>query len=451
MKMGNAMKSIEPVTATGTDCNPVSCHREDTCQTDQLLESLMVPGEMGVIGAETGNYKTAFGLNLVAHALRQGKQALWVNADMQFQKVIDRLRRMPGQTHPFRNFRYTDFSMYDMTSQELVHAIRAARLEGSAPSDFIFFDGSERVSHKYSTQKGIDDLTTGLSEIANEFHIPVWTTSQVRREAVEQEIIDVSDLAYTMGGAHRAGTVVNIGTRVLNKLLTLCVVKSRNENQRHGNVYRLKTDAYPRLDILPTENYRLKPCRGLNDSEIICVGGGPNDLPFDVDYSDNDDTMPDNEVFSADISQQPLLKPFHGTKGFIPIGRKISESPFYQNHDWEKIGLLTDLYAMAQFRPGDRYAPKTTIPVHLERGEVMVSLELLSKRWGISKSRVRGFLDRARKDSLISIVKVMADGRRIQVIGSVNDGKTTSGTTSRSICQVIKCLDYADKLEGEAE
>lgn len=436
--------------------------------TDGLFDSLIQRRELGVIVGITGGHKTNCGLNIVAYAAKRGMKVLVLNADMDVKKAKSRLKcilsdypidkfKQPGNGDECRRIlndptvskslaavTFCDLSLGNYGPEAWIGLINQSFSNTASPPDVIYVDGSERVSADFNYQQAIEKLYTGLVQLAAEHNASVWVTSQIKADGDGKEILGKEHAAFSRDKACRSSMVLTIGSRIEGCLLTVCLDKNRNGGDSGKNVHRLMVMPSLQLRVMTAEADRLKCCSEAA-SEIVTIGVEKGDIPFDSD--------PEQDGLGADesTSQQPLLKPFHGTNGFIPIGRNISQSPFYQNRDWGKIGLLTDLYAMAQFQPGDRHAPNTTTPVHLERGEVMVSLAILSKRWGIGESRIRVFLDRARKDGLISIVKVMADGRRIPVIGSVDDGKTTFGTTSRSICQVVKCLHYPAKITKEEE
>ncbi len=77
-------------------------------------------------------------------------------------------------------------------------------------------------------------------------------------------------------------------------------------------------------------------------------------------------------------------------KGYIMLHRQIMDNPLWQDKPFSKGQAWMDLIMMANYAPGDALL-KGHI-VHLERGQLIRSLDTLSSRWGWSVKKVRNFL-----------------------------------------------------------
>lgn len=177
------------------------------------------------------------------------------------------------------------------------------------------------------------------------------------------------------------------------------------------------------------------------DSAVATPAGNAKPANFPDDNSDFHDDGP--------IENMGLMKPYHGTTGFVPVGRAAFNSSLFQNRDYAHFFWLMDLYEQACFTEGKPYAPATTIPVPIKPGQVMTSWNILKKRWGLKSDKpVRAFLAKAEAEGLIVQERVLADGARMSTNGARSGG--TTDYTKKVICTVITICHYIiNKKEKE--
>ena len=152
----------------------------------------------------------------------------------------------------------------------------------------------------------------------------------------------------------------------------------------------------------------------------------------------------ESDADDADVdATAPPLRPYHGTRGWVGIGRAVSASPMFSNRKTEYVFWLLDLYFMAQFEPGTLYAPNTRHLVKLARGQVMASPRLLEERWGVSRRRVDTFLETADREGLITLETEYRTHRERQ--GAQTAGNPKKKPKVRAFCTVITLLHYYSK------
>jgi hypothetical protein len=155
-----------------------------------------------------------------------------------------------------------------------------------------------------------------------------------------------------------------------------------------------------------------------------------------IDATDGDDGTPS--------VNQPVMRPYHGTLGFIPLGRAVLASPMFLNRDAEDVFHIIDLYGQAQFFPTKMRAPGTNMVVDLERTQLVTSYRSLATRWDTSEKAVRTFLDRAVLDGLIRQEILFSDGAR-RLPDAPADA--TTGRSNMKVGQIITCLHYLGTAE----
>ncbi|MCD8044411.1 MAG: hypothetical protein LUH10_15280 [Tannerellaceae bacterium] len=90
--------------------------------------------------------------------------------------------------------------------------------------------------------------------------------------------------------------------------------------------------------------------------------------------------------------------------GFIPLSRKLFEHPFWkEKRIFSYAEAWIDLIQRARFErePGSCMIKKEL--VNIERGEIVISLRLLSESWGWSTDKLRRFLNVLRNESMIVV------------------------------------------------
>lgn len=81
--------------------------------------------------------------------------------------------------------------------------------------------------------------------------------------------------------------------------------------------------------------------------------------------------------------------------GFVMIDRSIIEDPAFLSKPFCKLGFVTYLYSIAAFYPHDKWFGREK--VHLEKGEIAISIRSLAAQVGWDKGRVKRFINELEK------------------------------------------------------
>lgn len=431
--------------------------------TASLFDDLVKPGTYGVVAAGSGVGKTMLLCNLAVHAAIQGRRVgVMCMEGMGQDKIQDRLRWMLGDV-PVRNFDAEPApGDWPRPSPELAAAVvqsmkaiiwRDYSKTGTTPAymslalpgianavDLLLVDGLDSVDPQFGKAYDIEAVAALLSkQVSCMPHLAVWTTSQIKVQACDTEIVRLDDLALTASKGNRSAIVIALGQRVPGSLWTACVVKdSSRQATADSQVFRFAMQPSLRFELMP-----VKGC-GLPFEDEPHAGGefrfvGPReDLPGE---SEEDRDEPD----AAGRVTMPANRLYHGTDGFVPKGRRAYASAFFTNRNYEYWYWLDDLYQMAQFETAKLNAPGTSVPVRVDCGEVLTSLSILQRRWQCDSTKpVRTFLEHAVREDLIRVEIVEPDSPRVA------DANTRPGTRKvtkgKNLCQIIILRDYYNKL-----
>ncbi|MDA1087643.1 MAG: hypothetical protein O2901_11585 [Verrucomicrobia bacterium] len=406
-------------------------------ETGLFYDQLIAPGTFGVVAAVSGKGKTLTVCNIAAHAAIQGKRVGIVCLDMPRGDIMRRIAtivpdlgadavndvvRVQGKPGVASSNNKANIAFIDATRDviarinyiDLTHIrcaetdVRGELIRLSIISDVLILDGLEAVAMEHGWAASITAILVELRQLADTRKIAAWTTSQCKRDAENAEITQLGDLAITIEKAHKPSIVISMAPRLDGRLWTFCISKDRHyQLSTVRAVYRLVLRPSLRFEILPTQG-------GLDISTLGADAGGEwefeglqDDLPGE--YRDGDES----DDAGAEV-YLPTLPLYHGTTGFIPLGRGVFCSAMFGNRDHRNFHRLMDLYQMAQFVPTKLHAPGTRIPVHLARGQVLTSLRILRARWNDkSHKSIRTFLAHAAEEELITMEDVFADGTRV--------------------------------------
>lgn len=258
------------------------------------------------------------------------------------------------------------------------------------PVSIVIIDGFDSIERQKDWKIDMDKMLIWLTNAAVKYKMKIWLTSQIQREGENLEVLNKTHLCSTMVKAEAANNVVMLGTRIQDKVLTACMTKSRDRSTNQ-DVYRLALQPTFRLDILNDE--RPIKNRGYVASEPVYINVKDGDFPK-IDETAEDSIIGDDS--------RRLLKPYHGTRGFVQVGREVFASLLFTNRSYERFFFLMDCYQMAQFEKAEIYAPATNIPVELERGQFLTSHTMLARRWDVSKTKARDFLNDCERDGLLT-------------------------------------------------
>ena len=419
-------------------------------ETASLYDRILQRGQITAIAGLSGIGKSLMVQNVAVHAIHQGGAVLWINCDMGIEKVHRRMRTILTDS-PMDEFSEPQldadarkalatlqssgrFRVHSYDSAQ--HSLEAVIAEWSNKEDqratTVIIDGFDRVQTGLQPQD-FAALCTRLANLAAARNICIVVTSQVNRDGYKHEVVAATDLASSMDKANSASTVVMLGRRVADKLLTASVVKDRNGLFRDRQVFRLQVDPSLRLTVMRVEDsIRVDERTQTSASAIACVNCEEGDIyPPDPDDQDNENAPADHRG----------VKLYHGSKGYIAIGRQVFDAAMFQERQWGDLGLLLGLYEMAAIGPQNLYAPATRMQVAIGRGQVMVSHQILADRWGLEKKQVRRFLERAEREGLIQVQHIGQNGELEPSMG------TSKGTTIRKIGSVLTLCHY-DRNDG---
>ncbi len=413
-----------------------------------LYERILTSGLIAV-SASTGNFKTTFMLNATAYALVDGRKVGVLSMEMQAARIWQRLVSILGDM-PFEQavgtalyphcekLVATRLFLHDASSKQITAGQIGMMVDASVNCGIqvLIIDGLETVKRERSGAQSLVEAVDILAHKAAEKGIAVLFSSQLNREAEGREIATLSNLSAASEKAHRPDRVLMIGRRDAN-LLTVQFAKERDAPGIQ-QVYRL--EVRPSLRLTPINDGGIDPAH-----ENAAVPA-----PMYVNVADGDlpsqympDAVPESEEDHAVDVFQPSMKPYHGTAGFVPVGRAVFASPMFTARDADNVFRLMDLYAMAQFEPTEMMAPGTTQRVSLKRGEVLISIPILARRWDVSTKVVRTFLKAASRDGLIRVEVLDADGvRRAPRLNKGTSLGSPLGTSRKAVCQIVTCVHY---------
>ncbi len=417
-----------------------------------LYGKLTRRGQLVTIAGISGVGKSLLAQNCAVYVIQNGGHCVWINCDMSTGIVEDRMRciltdsTLAGAEGPQldakacreiaelgagRHWLSAQFSA--SSNLRLEGVIDQAILRQDQKTRIVVVDGFDRFHGTLDTA-AFDELCGQLAGLAADRNLCIVISSQCVRDACGHEIVGPDDLAFSMGKSNASSLVVALGRRGPN-LLTAVVVKDRAGLFREQQVYRLQIEPSLRLQTMDTvDAIRLDQSADAAELGVECVNCSISDIG--IEDPDADDTDADAPCDSPNSG----VRLYHGTTGFIGIGRGIFGSAMFKSRKWDDIGLLVSLYEMANIADNHLHAPGTRIRVSVKRGQVMTSIQILAGRWGCGAKQVRGFLKRAERDGLIRTHHIGPDGQK----------STTRGTGQRAIATVITLCHY-DNNEGARE
>ena len=448
--------AASPANAAGTqtDITERNSYNYDSCE---FYCSIISPGELGVVAAVSGGMKTMFLCNLACVLATNDTRVGYINVQMQDASILRRLHCMITD-FPYEQCDTTEGldqlnglisackhidNIKLCTIRELPEIARCVADMARDGYSVVIIDGFDSVENQHTSHLEMNKLIGILPELAKQLNISLWISSQVTSSAEGLETVSLDKLSATRTKAQEAAIVITLGPRIQGQLLTALIVKNRSSNQLPYPACRLILRPSFRLDVMPNPHVE----RVINEvdtkiykSERINAlpGDFPGDFPDDDVGEDDEDDIGEDD---APFGDGP--KPYHGIKGFVPVGRFVFSSAIFMNWNYAQFCWLMDLYASACFEPQSPNAPGTSIPVHINPGQLMTSWSILKNRWGLaSNKRVRLFLKRAETEGLITRELVLTDGTRISTKGS------TSGHTKKARCTVITLCHYVINKKG---
>lgn len=431
---------------TQTDITERNAYNYDSCE---FYSSIISLGELGVVAAVSGGMKTMFLCNLACVLATNDTRVGYINVQMQDASILRRLHCMitdfpyeqldkPEGVEQLSGLLSTCQHIDNIkfcTARELPAITQCVADMAQTGYSVVIIDGFDSVENQHTTHLEMNKLIGILPTLAKQLNISLWITSQVTISADAAEIICQSELSATRVKAQEAAIVITLGARIQGQLLTALIVKNRTSNQLQYPAYRLILRPSLRLDVL--FNQHIERVINAPDSKIYKsepINALPGDFPDD-DVGENGEDEP---TYASTVTL------YHGNKGFVPVGRPVFASAMFKNRDYKQFFWLMDLYEMAHFKPADLYAPGTSIPVHINPGQIMTSWNILQTQWNLkSDNPVRSFLKKATAAGLITQERVLADGTRI----STNDA--TSDYPQKPICTIITLCNYVLYKKGD--
>jgi replicative DNA helicase len=283
-------------------------------ELDKLLSGLQ-PSDMVVLAARPSVGKTAFALNIAAHAAnRVGKAALIFSLEMSKEQLVQRLLCLEGEVNARR---LREGYAVDLEFQKIVKAAdvlsrakifvddtpsisvlelrsKARRLAASQPLDLIIIDYLQLMRGGASGRKGFENRQVEIAEIsrsvkaiARELSVPVLTLCQLNREAEKDDagIPKLSHLRESGAIEQDADVVIMLGKPPLEDRETEAeIIRVHVVKQRNGPTGSLKV----------LFNKSTQRVRNLDESAAPSSGSAGVAYDPDLDYPDNqeDDEVP---------------------------------------------------------------------------------------------------------------------------------------------------------------
>jgi hypothetical protein len=431
-------------------------------QTMNFYASCINTRQLNTVVALTGGMKTFFLLNLVLFATMVELPVCFVNLQMHINEVQRRIRAMAHNQslwhvmqgaltassevlEQLKRIGYVDLQGSRLiTAAQVASAMNLAIRKLGKPV-LILVDGLESMA-EYNREK-MDEVVAHLGNIAAEKEACIWMSAQGSRQSDGQEIFGIPAIAETSSKAQISSQVIALGPRIDNQLLTASRPKARNGPGQFGSVVRLVVRPSLRLELFETVGTPIH-LAALPESTpaptFINIDECEAQLDRDISLQDEAE-----ENCGSGIGATPPLKPYHGHNGWVGIGRAVFASPLFTNRNTDYAFWMVDLYQQAHFEPGSPYAPDTNHPVRLKRGQVMTSVRMLAKRWGVTRKKVETFLVTAEREGLISVETEYKTHREPQ--GAPATEKPRKGPKEKKFCSVITLLHYGGKKETHEE
>jgi len=206
--------------------------------------------------------------------------------------------------------------------------------------------------------------------------------------------------------------VLTLADTDMQTLKTACISKDRLGQWTDQQVFRLVLDPTTlRLEPLPATS---PPSRAAWQPEVSFVNCKTSDFPDSVGFESGGDD--DDEQREDDDPRSRTVRPAgHAGKGWVPIDRDLLfGSIYFENREYENIYRLLDLAQLAEFRDREARMHGSRRRVSLTRGQYVTALRFLAKRWGVSASTVKQFLQDAETEGLLE-VNSQRDGTIITV------------------------------------
>ena len=445
------------------------CIEDYPLQTMEFYASCIVLQQLNTVVAFTDGMKTIFLLNLAAFAAICGIPTCVVSLQLPFSTMKRRFcamllncpinnlperiefKDMPALVQVQKDIKFCDLSLMRNDALHATHptvdSVEAAIdnvTRQMPPNSLILVDGMESMADY--DRPMLEGLISRLGKIAIEKCACVWMTAQGNRQSESREVFALSGIAEASAKAQISSQVMLLGYRIVNQVLTCCRGKHRNGSSDSLEVARLVVRPSLRLEVFET----IEPS--------IHLGQTPGSPPAPIFIGCETDASPvpedaengsaESDADDADVdATAPPLRPYHGTRGWVGIGRAVFASPMFTNRKADHAFWLMDLYQKAQFEPSTMYAPKTRVPVKLKRGQIMTSDRILAKEWNVPRKRVTTFLKAAEREGLIKIDHVHTDSGRNSKPQHNTD--PTKGPTKKTLCTVITLLHYEGNSEEE--
>lgn len=432
-------------------------------KTMEFYASCIEPSQLNTVVAATGGMKTFFLLNLANFANIAGLPVCFVNLQMHIKEIQPRVLAIAHNLPLWDVLKHeVPFSQQVLDQAESIRIVNLQGARSITATDvesaviktirilgrpvLVLVDGLESMA-EYDHDK-MDAVVARLGNIATEQEVCVWMTAQGNRQSVGREIFDIPGIADTSSKGQISSQVIALGPRLDNELLTASWPKVRSGRAAFARVVRLVVRPSVRLEVFEVIGTPIRPGatpESLPQPEFIGIDESPAPDEPATPVDENDPDMDDND----DAAAAPPLRPYHGLKGWVGIGRAVSGSPMFTNRKAKYVFWLLDLYFMAQFAPDTLYAPNTRHPVKLARGQIMTSPRMLAERWGTKRKQVETFLATAAREGLITVETEFRSHRELQ--GDSTAGNPTKEPKEKAFCTVITLLHYYSKDDPAQE
>jgi len=266
---------------------------------DKLWEGGIHPGELGIILGPTGTGKSMLAVNMAVEAFWKKRSTLYYTFELTPTQILRRavtgilqkgarslkwgrdealnatlwqtelLRAAKGRHMADPPAADIDVRTGLMTIRDLIHDIDQYIAETGQPPGLIVLDSADELVPERQKRQGWEELkdifTTLRGEVAQGREVPIWTTGQATREAVDKARISLKHVGASFAKAQKAHFVLGLAQTdqerddVEGPWMNVSVLKDTHHGTTGGWLRCTATfgrgdNGFPGLEVVETRN-----------------------------------------------------------------------------------------------------------------------------------------------------------------------------------------------------
>lgn len=220
---------------------------------DDIIGGGLSPGEMAVVIAPPGGGKSMALVKFASKALLDGKKVVYYTLELseevvgqRFDACINDIMLKHVWEYPEHiserleeigklggGLKIKEFLEGGVTINTIKAHLKTLEIEGFIP-DIIFVDylGLMKPLGSYAEKRhALTDIAEALRNIANNYHVPIWTAHQTNRTAIQEERITTAHIGESLGIIATVDLALGIGRpdeMKNNNQAMLGIIKNRN-------------------------------------------------------------------------------------------------------------------------------------------------------------------------------------------------------------------------------